>query len=156
MESEGPLGSFLDASDETDKFGGENWEDSESRMLKQTVETVLKKAGVKGNEVEYIISGDLLGQMIASSFGIKALEIPMLGGKMAGSSSYCTFCKPPINQNCCQKQGFSHCGAGSVHTKHRNFMILQSSIWTVDLQFMTTKNRMYTAEAAAAAVLRSH
>ncbi len=79
MESEGPLGSFLDASDETDKFGGENWEDSESRMLKQTVETALKKAGVKGNEVEYIISGDLLGQMIASSFGIKALEIPMLG-----------------------------------------------------------------------------
>lgn len=79
MEKEGPLGSYLDAYDETGKFEGETWEESESRMLKQTIECAIKKAGKNNKEINYLFCGDLLRQMTASSFGVKTLEIPVFG-----------------------------------------------------------------------------
>lgn len=79
MESEGPLGRYLDSSDETNKFEGDNWEDSESKMMNQAIKTAIEKSGEGSNAIECVFCGDLLGQMIASSFGIKALDIPMMG-----------------------------------------------------------------------------
>lgn len=79
MEQEGPLGTYLDAYDETGKFEGENWEESESRMLKQTIECAVQKAGRQNSEVDYLFCGDLLRQMTASSFGVKSLGIPVFG-----------------------------------------------------------------------------
>lgn len=79
MEAEGPLGRYLDATDETNKFEGDSWEDSESKMLNQTIKMAIEKSGEGNGAVECVFCGDLLGQMIASSFGIKALDIPMLG-----------------------------------------------------------------------------
>lgn len=79
MEQEGPIGNYLDAYDETGKFEGETWEESESRMLKQTVECAVKKAGKQVTEVDYLFCGDLLRQMTASSFGVKSLQIPVFG-----------------------------------------------------------------------------
>lgn len=79
MEQEGPLGIYLDAYDETGKFEGENWEESESRMLKQTIECAIQKAGKQKEEIDYLFCGDLLRQMTASSFGVKSLQIPVFG-----------------------------------------------------------------------------
>lgn len=79
MEKEGPLGNYLDAYDESGKFEGETWEESESRMLKQTIECAIQKAGKKNAEVDYLFCGDLLRQMTASSFGVKSLQIPVFG-----------------------------------------------------------------------------
>lgn len=79
MEAEGPLGVFLDEVDETNQFEGENWEDSESRLLKKAITLAVKKAQLRMGEIDCILCGDLLGQMIASSFGVKELELPMLG-----------------------------------------------------------------------------
>lgn len=79
MEQEGPLGNYLDAYDETGKFEGENWEESESRMLKQTIECAIQKAGKQTTEVDYLFCGDLLRQMTASSFSVKSLGIPVFG-----------------------------------------------------------------------------
>ena len=78
-EKEGPLGAYLDTYDETGKFDGENWEESESRMLKQTIECAITKAGKSKEEIEYLFCGDLLRQMTASSFGVKSLQIPVFG-----------------------------------------------------------------------------
>ena len=79
MEQQGPLGNYLDDYDETGTFQGENWEESESRMLKQTIECAIGKAGKENSDVEYLFCGDLLRQMIASSFGVKSLQIPVFG-----------------------------------------------------------------------------
>lgn len=79
MEQEGPLGNYLDTYDETGKFEGENWEESESRMLKQTIECAIKKAGKQKEDIDYLFCGDLLRQMTASSFGVKSLQIPVFG-----------------------------------------------------------------------------
>lgn len=79
MEQEGPLGNYLDSYDKTGKFEGENWEESESRMLKNTIECAIKKAGKQTADVNYLFCGDLLRQMTASSFGVKSLQIPVFG-----------------------------------------------------------------------------
>ncbi|MBO5176188.1 MAG: stage V sporulation protein AD [Lachnospiraceae bacterium] len=79
MEKDGPLGAYLDAYDETGKFDGETWEESESRMLKKTIECAIEKAGKTKQEIDYLFCGDLLRQMTASSFGVKSLQIPVFG-----------------------------------------------------------------------------
>jgi stage V sporulation protein AD len=39
----------------------------------------LKKAGLEKTDIRYLVGGDLLGQLIATSFGVSELEIPLLG-----------------------------------------------------------------------------
>ncbi len=78
-EGEGPLGSFFDQIEEDPMFGGSSWEDAESRLLKRSAELAIEKAGIKKEDIRYLVGGDLLGQLIATSFGIIELEIPMFG-----------------------------------------------------------------------------
>lgn len=78
-EGEGPLGTYFDVIDEDALFGGENWEDAESRLQKMTSDLAIQKAMLKPEDIRYIFAGDLLGQLIATSFGIIDLEIPMFG-----------------------------------------------------------------------------
>ena len=79
MEQQGPLGRYLDGYDETGKFDGENWEESESHLQRQTIEKAVEKAGLTIKDVENLFCGDLLRQMTASSFGVKSLRIPVFG-----------------------------------------------------------------------------
>lgn len=78
-EGEGPLGEFIDMIDTDDKFGGESWEDAESRMQTEAVRLLLGKSGLKAKDVRCIVGGDLLGQLIATSFGVEGFDIPMIG-----------------------------------------------------------------------------
>ena len=39
----------------------------------------LRKAGLEPQEIRYLVAGDLLGQLIATSFGIMNFNIPMFG-----------------------------------------------------------------------------
>ncbi len=78
-EGEGPLGTCFDMICEDDKFGAENWEEAESTLQKEAAGIVMGKANVKPEEVRYIFAGDLLGQTIATSFGIMHYGIPLFG-----------------------------------------------------------------------------
>lgn len=78
-EGEGPLGSFFDYIEEDPTFGGDTWEEAESNMQKKAAELALENAGCKPQDIRYLIAGDLLGQLIATSFGIMELKIPMFG-----------------------------------------------------------------------------
>jgi len=78
-EGEGPLGGFFDEVEQDPMFGGKSWEDAESRMMRRAAERVIEKAGMVKDDVRFLVGGDLLGQLIATSFGIEDLEIPMLG-----------------------------------------------------------------------------
>lgn len=78
-EGEGPLGSYFDFIDEDPMFGGTSWEDAESRMQKQAAELAIKKANLQKENIRYLVAGDLLGQLIATSFGIQSLDIPVFG-----------------------------------------------------------------------------
>lgn len=78
-EGEGPLGDKFDMICDDDMFGGENWEQAESSMQKEAVALALGKAGLKAEDIRYIFAGDLLGQNIATSFGVINYEIPLFG-----------------------------------------------------------------------------
>lgn len=78
-EGEGPLGPLFDRVEQDDKFGKANWEEAESRMQKEAVEIAILKAGLQKKDIRYLLGGDLLGQLIATSFGVMDLEIPLFG-----------------------------------------------------------------------------
>lgn len=78
-ESEGPLAKYFDNCLE-DEFWGENsWEKAESKIIKETVNTVISKSGLASEQIDYCFAGDLLNQCISSSFGLRELNIPFFG-----------------------------------------------------------------------------
>lgn len=78
-EGEGPLGSMFDLVHEDPMIGKNNWEEAESELMKQAVDKVLQKAGLQNSDIRYLFGGDLLGQLIATSFGIAQTGIATFG-----------------------------------------------------------------------------
>lgn len=78
-EGEGPLGKLFDEIVEDPMFGTNNWEEAESQLQERTVEKLLSKTQIEKEEIRYLFAGDLLGQLIATSFGLKKFEIPVFG-----------------------------------------------------------------------------
>lgn len=78
-EGEGPLGSMFDMICEDDKFGEDTWEMAESTLQKEALSLAMGKASLKPEEIRYLFAGDLLGQNIATSFGLMDYEIPLFG-----------------------------------------------------------------------------
>lgn len=78
-EGEGPLGDLFDVVGGDDLFGADNWEAAESTLQKEAAVLALGKAKVTKEQVRYIFAGDLLGQSIASTFGLMDLSIPLFG-----------------------------------------------------------------------------
>lgn len=78
-EGEGPLGAFFNVVEEDPMFGQKTWEEAESKMLGMAVDVAIHNAGLKKSDIRYLVGGDLLGQLIATSFGIENFEIPLLG-----------------------------------------------------------------------------
>ncbi len=78
-ESEGPMAKYFDQC-LTDEFWGEKtWEKAESKIIKETVNTVISKSGIPSKDIDFCFAGDLLNQCISSSFGLRALNIPFFG-----------------------------------------------------------------------------
>lgn len=78
-ESEGPLGALFDRTFQDDRMGQDNWEQAESCLQKEAARIALRKGGLNGEDIRYLFAGDLLGQLIATSFGTLELEIPLFG-----------------------------------------------------------------------------
>ena len=78
-EGQGPLADEIDVIEQDEMFGMENWEQAESAMQKQAADLALEKGNIHRREVRYLFAGDLLGQLIATSFGTVDLEIPLFG-----------------------------------------------------------------------------
>lgn len=78
-EADGPLGEMFDVAVEDDMFGKKSWEEAESHIQEMAVDKLLIKSGMAASDIDYIYAGDLLGQLIATSFGLMRYEIPMFG-----------------------------------------------------------------------------
>ena len=78
-EGEGPIGHEIDLIGEDDNFGCDIWEEAESTLQKEALTLALGKAGLKAEELRYLFAGDLLGQSMATSFGLQSFEIPLFG-----------------------------------------------------------------------------
>lgn len=78
-EGEGPLGKYFDQIEMDSMLGKKNWEEAESELQTRAATLALEKSGLKKEEIRYYFGGDLLAQLIATSFGVMNLEFPMFG-----------------------------------------------------------------------------
>ena len=78
-ESEGPLGAKFDIVSTDTTFGEKSWELAEKRMQQMALEKLAEKSGVKKEDFDLVLSGDLLNQCIGSSFSLRNTGIPHLG-----------------------------------------------------------------------------
>ena len=78
-EGEGPLGKYFDQVETDSMFGKKTWEEAESELQTRASETLLEKSGLKREEIRYYFGGDLLAQLIATSFGIMDMQSPVFG-----------------------------------------------------------------------------
>ena len=78
-EGEGPLGDLFDLVVEDPMFGKNTWEEAESALQKMAAEKAVENAGLQPSNIRYLLAGDLLGQLIATSFGVMDLGIPLFG-----------------------------------------------------------------------------
>lgn len=68
-------------------LGQDSYEKAEKKLLEQACETAIKKAGVDKEDIQIFMSGDLINQIVPSSFAARTLGIPFLGLYGACSSS---------------------------------------------------------------------
>ncbi len=78
-EGEGPLARSFDMICDDTTMGEKTWEKAESRLQKDAVNKALDKAGLTPSDIDYIFAGDLLNQCISSTYGLRDLDIPLLG-----------------------------------------------------------------------------
>jgi len=78
-EGDGPLGKFFDEVSDDSYFGQKTWEQGESELLKRTVLRAISKGGLVPDDIDYMFAGDLLNQCITSTYGLRDLNIPLLG-----------------------------------------------------------------------------
>lgn len=78
-EGEGPLASYFDDIINDPLVNENTWEEAESALQNRVVHTLLKKSGLSKKDIRYIFAGDLLGQLMATSYGIMDFQIPVFG-----------------------------------------------------------------------------
>lgn len=79
LESEGPIGKYLDETVTPEPEDGQTWEKHESDMIKSTVSTLLEKTGTPEKEVGLLLGGDLMNQCTSSAYGLEGFDIPYIG-----------------------------------------------------------------------------
>lgn len=78
-EGQGPLRDYFDKILDDDTCGKDSYEKAESEMIFTAISQAIKKAGLKEKDINYLFSGDLLNQIISSSFAARQLNIPFFG-----------------------------------------------------------------------------
>lgn len=78
-EAKGPLANDFDILHEDLLAGQKSWEKAEKLLLEQSCERAIDKAGLTKEQINFLLAGDLMNQIISSSFGARTLAIPYLG-----------------------------------------------------------------------------
>lgn len=78
-EGQGPLSQEFDQILDDGLWGEDSWEKAESKMIKETMKLAVKKSNLTMANIDYILTGDLLNQLSASTFGIRDFNRPYFG-----------------------------------------------------------------------------
>ena len=79
MEGKGPQAQWFDMIVKDDSMGEDTWEKAETKMFRTAVEYALRHAGLHRRQIDAVLCGDLLNQLMASSFMARDLGVPFLG-----------------------------------------------------------------------------
>ena len=78
-EGRGPMGDQFDHVIADPLYGQESYEQAEHAIFQEACERALKKADVSKEQVQALLGGDLLNQIMAASLAARELRIPFLG-----------------------------------------------------------------------------
>lgn len=78
-EGEGPLGAQFDHVAQDELYGQETFELAEKRLYLDAIRKAIVKGGLKPENVQFLLGGDLLNQIITASFSARELGIPFIG-----------------------------------------------------------------------------
>ena len=98
-EGEGPLSDEFDYCYPDDGIGESTWEKAETELHKQAIMRAIAKSGKTNDDIDIIYAGDLLDQCVASTFGIRELNIPFAGIFGACSTMAYSLCHAAVNVN---------------------------------------------------------
>jgi stage V sporulation protein AD len=86
-EGEGPLASDFDFIYDSLEMGEKTWEKAERALFEKSAKLALINAGIEDKQLEFFVGGDLMNQIISSSFAARKLGVPYLGVFGACSTS---------------------------------------------------------------------
>lgn len=86
-EGKGPLANDFDIVHEDTLLGQKSWEHAERSLMEEAVKLVMENAGITGGQVQMYVGGDLMNQIISSTFAARTLAVPYLGVFGACSTS---------------------------------------------------------------------
>lgn len=78
-EGQGPLAQYFDTILSDDLHGEKSYEKAECRISIDAAYKAIEKSGVQKDVIDYMLSGDLLNQIITSSFAARELALPFFG-----------------------------------------------------------------------------
>ena len=78
-ECVGIVGKYVDKTLTDDRFGESTYEKAECKMLSFAVSQAIENAGLTEEDIDLLVSGDLLNQIISASFTARDFEFPFLG-----------------------------------------------------------------------------
>ncbi|BBI36035.1 stage V sporulation protein AD [Cohnella abietis] len=87
FEGQGPLANDFDIIHGDLMLGQDSWEKAEKTLLEEAAKLAIENAGLTQEQVNFFIGGDLMNQIISSSFAARTLAIPYLGVFGACSTS---------------------------------------------------------------------
>lgn len=78
-EGEGPLSEYTDIILSDDMYGEKSFEKAEMQLFLRAARTAMEKAKVTHKDIDYLMGGDLLNQIITANFAARDLNIPFFG-----------------------------------------------------------------------------
>lgn len=78
-EKEGPYGKQFDVTLQDELSGEQSFEAAERSMLETAVKLCAKKARTELSDIQMLLAGDLLNQIISAGFAARNLQIPFYG-----------------------------------------------------------------------------
>ncbi|WP_128895885.1 stage V sporulation protein AD [Longirhabdus pacifica] len=79
VEGKGPLAEDFDKIYDDLLLHQDSWEKAERKLMLEAAKIAIKKSGMKSEDIQFYIGGDLMDQIVSSSFSARQLGIPFLG-----------------------------------------------------------------------------
>lgn len=87
FEGQGPLANDFDIIHGDVRLTQDSWEKAEKTLLEEAAKLAVENAGVTNGEINFFVGGDLMNQIISTSFAARTLAIPYIGVFGACSTS---------------------------------------------------------------------
>lgn len=86
-EAEGPLRNDFDIVHGDLMMGQDSWEKAERMLLEESIKLAVENAGLTNGDIQCLVAGDLMNQIISATFAARTASMPYLGVFGACSTS---------------------------------------------------------------------